>query len=144
MQYFTPLEAIIGGALIGAAAALLYLANGRIAGMSGLISGLLPPRDGAAWRIVFMIGLIGATWLASLALPREAVSLPQAPEGWGVPTVVWIAIAGLATGLGTRLANGCTSGHGVCGLARLSKRSAVAVAVFFSVAILTVAITSVV
>jgi len=144
MQFFTPIDALVGGGLIGLASALLYLANGRIAGMSGLVSGLLPPRDGALWRMVFMAGLIAGTFIVALLLPRAAVVLPQAPAGWGVPTVVWIAIAGFATGLGTRLANGCTSGHGVCGLARLSPRSAVAVAVFFSVAILTVAVTGVV
>ena len=150
MESFSPLSAALGGTLIGLAAAVLWLGNGRIAGISGIVGNLLPPAGSVAWRIVFLVSLIGAAFVAAQLFPGlgaggvRPAQLVTAPPAWGVPTPVWLAIAGLLTGLGTRIGNGCTSGHGVCGLARLSLRSLVAVMVFFGVAILTVTITGVV
>lgn len=146
MEHFTPLSALAGGLLIGLASALLWLGNGRIAGISGIFGQLLPPTRSVAWRLVFLVSLVGGTLLASLLLPQLGATpqLVSAPAASGLETPTWLVIAGLLTGLGTRLGNGCTSGHGICGLARLSRRSMVAVAVFFGVAILTVAVTGVV
>jgi hypothetical protein len=135
MANFTPLSAAIGGALIGLSAALLMLSTGRIAGISGIVGGLIgwnvPDRD---WRIAFIAGLIMAPLSGSLA--GYAVAEPQMPMSWAV-----IIIAGLLVGFGTRLGGGCTSGHGICGVARLSPRSLIATAVFIAVAIVVVAIT---
>ena len=135
MANFTPLSAAVGGALIGLAAALLMLSTGRIAGISGIVGGLIgwnmPDRD---WRIAFTVGLILAPLSGSLV--GYAVAEPQMPASWAV-----IVIAGLLVGFGTRLGGGCTSGHGVCGVARLSPRSLTATAVFMVVAIIVVAIT---
>ncbi len=146
MEHFTPLTASLGGALIGLSAAVLWLGNGRIAGISGIFGQLLPPARTVVWRLVFLVALIAGTALAAFLFPALGNN-PQlvAPPAWFTPgTAVWIAIAGLLTGFGTKIGNGCTSGHGVCGLARLSRRSFVAVAVFFGVAILTVAVTGIV
>ena len=135
MANFTPLSAAIGGALIGLAAALLMLTTGRIAGISGIFGGVIgwnvPDRD---WRIAFIVSLI----LAPLTGTLVGYSLvePLMPASWAV-----IIIAGLLVGFGTRLGGGCTSGHGICGVARLSPRSLVATAVFMAVAIVVVAIT---
>jgi uncharacterized protein len=135
MANFTPVSAAIGGALIGLAAALLMLSTGRIAGISGIVGGLIgwnvPDRD---WRIAFIVGLILAPLSGSLL--GYAVAEPQMPASWAV-----IVIAGLLVGFGTRLGGGCTSGHGICGVARLSPRSLTATAVFMVVAIIVVAIT---
>ena len=152
MDSFAPLPATIGGILIGLASAVLWLGNGRIAGISGIFGQLLPPRADALWRIVFLVALVAATGIGAILVPGLGVGGPagapaalvQAPQGSGIPGFVWIGVAGLLTGLGTRLANGCTSGHGVCGLARLSLRSLVAVVVFFATAIVTVTVTGVV
>jgi uncharacterized protein len=146
MEHFTPVPALIGGLLIGLASAVLWLGNGRIAGISGIFGQLLPPARSAIWRAVFLIALVLGAFVSSRLLPGlgSTPELVTAPAGSGLETPVWLAIAGLLTGIGTRIGNGCTSGHGICGLARLSKRSAVAVAVFFGVAILTVAVTGVV
>jgi uncharacterized membrane protein YedE/YeeE len=146
MEHFTPLTALAGGLLIGLASAVLWLGNGRIAGISGIFGQLLPPARSMAWRLVFLVSLIGGTLVTSLLLPQlgSAPQLVTAPAGSALETPAWLVVAGLLTGLGTRLGNGCTSGHGICGLARLSRRSMVAVAVFFGVAILTVAVTGVV
>jgi uncharacterized membrane protein YedE/YeeE len=146
MDNFSPVSASIGGALIGLSAALLWLGNGRIAGISGLFGQLLPPGRTVVWRLVFLAALVAGTFLASLLFPALG-NAPQlvAPPAWftaGAP--VWIVVAGLLTGFGTKIGNGCTSGHGICGLARLSKRSFVAVGVFFVVAILTVTVTGIV
>lgn len=150
MESFTPVTAALGGTLIGLACAVLWLGNGRIAGISGIFGQLLPPAQSVLWRVVFLVALVGATALTAFAFPQlgaggtEPVQLVAPPAGWSIPMPVWLIVAGLLTGLGTRIGNGCTSGHGVCGLARLSLRSLVAVAVFFSVAILTVTITGIV
>ena len=135
MTNFTPISAAIGGALIGLAAVLLMLATGRIAGISGIFGGLINasiPDKG--WRLAFIAGLILAPLSGTLA--GYAPSEPQMPASWAV-----VVIAGLLVGFGTRLGSGCTSGHGICGVSRLSPRSIVATAVFMAVAIIVVAIT---
>ncbi len=135
MTAFTPVSALIGGLLIGAAAVWLLLVNGRIAGVSGIVAGLVAPDargtlDSSGWRVLFLIGLVGgaATW--------AVLGGAHSPPRQGFPVALLI-VAGLLTGYGTSLAGGCTSGHGVCGLARLSLRSLVAVVVFLGVAIAT-------
>ena len=146
MDSFTPIPATIGGLLIGLSAAILWLGNGRIAGISGIFGQLLPPAKTVVWRLVFLVALVGGTFLAAYLLPwlGKPTTLVEAPHWFGAGTPVWIALSGLLTGFGTKIGNGCTSGHGVCGLARLSRRSFVAVGVFFVVAILTVTITGIV
>jgi uncharacterized membrane protein YedE/YeeE len=131
---FTPISAAIGGALIGLAAALMMLLTGRIAGITGILAGLLP--QGASdmgWRIAFIAGLLLAPLIGSLG--GYALAAPAIDDSWIV-----VIIAGLLVGYGTRLGGGCTSGHGVCGIARLSPRSIVATLVFMAVAIAVVAI----
>jgi uncharacterized membrane protein YedE/YeeE len=146
MEHFSPVSAGIGGALIGLSAALLWLGNGRIAGISGIFGQLLPPARTVVWRLVFLVALVGGTFLAAYLFPAlgNAPQLAAPPAWFTAGTPVWIAVSGLLTGFGTKIGNGCTSGHGVCGLARLSTRSFVAVGVFFVVAILTVTITGIV
>ena len=152
MDSFSPIPALIGGALIGLASAVLWLGNGRIAGISGIFGQLLPPAKTVLWRLVFLTALVLGALAASWLIPGLGVGGPagkpaelvSAPATWGVPTPLWLAIAGVLTGFGTKIGNGCTSGHGVCGIARLSLRSFVAVGIFFSVAIVTVAVTGVV
>ena len=127
MHDFTPLPALIGGVLLGLASVWLLAANGRIAGVSGILHGLVPPAGAAdaAWRAWFIAGLIAAGFVWQAAVPGAF----QAREGF----LGWAAAAGLLVGFGTRMSGGCTSGHGVCGLGRLSLRSLVAVAVFMIV-----------
>src|SRR5271155_1622697 len=117
MANFTPISAAIGGALIGLSAVLLMLFNGRIAGVSGVLGGLLQPQaTDRAWRVAFIAGLIAAPLTAGLV--GFAVPMPQLPA-----STITLAVAGLLVGFGTRLGSGCTSGHGICGIARLSPRS---------------------
>lgn len=134
MAEFDPLSALGGGVLIGVAAALLMLANGRVMGVSGILDGLLrAPRSAeTVWRLAFVAGLAAPAVVALLA-----GRLPVAVAA-GVPLLI---AGGFLVGLGSRLANGCTSGHGICGLARLSPRSAVAVITFMSAAGATVFVT---
>jgi uncharacterized membrane protein YedE/YeeE len=125
MANFTPWSALAGGALIGLAAVLLMLFHGRVAGISGIVGGLFAPREGdVAWRAAFLAGMLGAAALLGAA--------GLVPELRDRPGLAAIALAGLLVGFGTRLGSGCTSGHGVCGLARLSPRSLVATAVFMA------------
>jgi uncharacterized membrane protein YedE/YeeE len=121
--HFTPYASLAGGVVIGIAAALLLLFNGRIAGISGILGGLVETsRDDRLWRVLFVAGLL----LAPLAWSLAAVLPPiQIGAGWGT-----LIAAGFLVGIGTRYAAGCTSGHGVCGLSRLSLRSAAATGVF--------------
>ena len=128
---FTPGPALVGGLLIGLAAAVLVLLAGRIAGISGIVGGLLRPAAGdRAWRLAFIAGLLASPWAyAWLAGPMQ----PRIDAGWG-----GLLAAGLLVGIGTRYGAGCTSGHGVCGLSRLSPRSAVATAVFMATGFATV------
>ena len=135
MNNFTPISAAVGGALIGLSAALLMMLNGRIAGITGVFAGLIDPTSSdRAWRATFIAGLVAAP--LSAVLFGLALPLPQMPGSLAV-----IAVAGLLVGFGTRLANGCTSGHGVCGIARLSPRSIVATAIFMAAAVIVVALT---
>jgi uncharacterized membrane protein YedE/YeeE len=135
MANFTPISAAVGGALIGLAAVLLMMLNGRIAGVAGVFAGLIDPLStDRGWRATFIIGLIAAP--LSAALLGYTIPIPHMP-----PSLITIAAAGLLVGFGTRLGNGCTSGHGICGIARLSPRSITATAVFMAAAIVVVAVT---
>lgn len=135
MANFTPISAAIGGALIGLSTVLLMLSTGRIAGISGIFSGLLNLRgEDKSWRFAFLAGLILALILAGSIGYR--IASPALPSSWVV-----IVVAGLLVGFGTRLGGGCTSGHGICGMARLSLRSVTATVVFMVMAVVTVAIT---
>lgn len=130
---FQPWSALLGGLLIGLSAALLLLLNGRIAGVSSVMGRLLPPTLGdAAWRLWFLGGLIGGGVLWRLFSGQTAADLVFEA---GVPVLL---AGGLLTGFGTRVANGCTSGHGVCGIGRLSPRSIVATLTFMATAAVTV------
>ena len=135
MANFTPISAAIGGALIGLAAALLMRLNGRIAGITGVFAGLIDPvSTDRAWRFTFIAGLILAPLSATLV--GYTIAIPRMPA-----SLLTVAVAGLLVGFGTRLSNGCTSGHGVCGIARLSPRSITATTVFMAAAIVVVALT---
>ena len=128
---FTPWTALAGGMLIGLAAAMFVLLNGRIAGISGVIGGLFKPSKGdLAWRVAFVLGLVGAPWIYTLV---AAIPHPRIDASFGA-----LVVAGLLVGVGTRYGSGCTSGHGVCGLARFSPRSMVATVAFMAAAFATV------
>jgi len=134
MHNFTPLSGLVGGAIIGLAAAMLMVVAGRIAGISGVFAGILSPdTTDRSWRIAFIAGLVTAPLLGAMLgslLPRPAM-----------PTNLVLVIAsGFLVGLGSRMGGGCTSGHGVCGIARLSPRSLIFTAVFMVTAIATVAV----
>ena len=129
--HFTPWTALAGGVLIGAATAMFLLLNGRVAGISGILGGLLRPSAGdIGWRVAFIAGMLAAPLLYQLATPLPAVQI-DADTGL-------LVTAGLLVGLGTRYGSGCTSGHGVCGLSRLSPRSLVATAAFMAAGFMTV------
>lgn len=128
---FTPWSALAGGVLVGIAAAMFALLNGRVAGISGIVGGLLRPATGdVGWRAAFVLGLVGAplVYLLFTALPKPQIDAQYAA----------LIAAGLFVGVGTRYGSGCTSGHGVCGLSRLSPRSLVATAAFMSAGFATV------
>jgi len=130
---FTPLPALAGGLLIGLAAALLWLGNGRTAGVSGIVGGIVrPTRADLAWRSAFVVGLVLAGAVALLARPELIAPSPR-------PLAV-LACAGLLVGVGTRVGGGCTSGHGVCGLGRGSRRSLFATLTFVAAGMLTVTV----
>lgn len=119
---FTPWASLSGGLLLGVASALFILLNGRILGISGILGGLLPPKAGdAGWRIAFFLGMAAAPLVFGWLAPAGLMAAPRIDAGYGL-----IVVAGLLVGLGTRYGSGCTSGHGVCGLSRLSPRSLVA------------------
>jgi uncharacterized membrane protein YedE/YeeE len=125
--HFTPWTALAGGILLGIASAAFILVNGRVLGISGILGGLLlPKRSDASWRVFFLLGLVLAPATLSLLTPG-LVSAPRIEAG-----TVAIVAAGLLVGLGTRYGSGCTSGHGVCGLSRLSPRSLVATLAFMA------------
>ena len=130
-SHFTPLESLGGGLLIGLAAAAFMIVHGRIMGVSGILGGIVRPLKGDfLWRATFMLGLIAAPFI-----PRLVGLLPEAQiEG----SLVQLVIAGLLVGIGTALGSGCTSGHGVCGIARLSPRSIVATILFVGSGMVTV------
>jgi uncharacterized membrane protein YedE/YeeE len=133
MHHFTPMLGLFGGALIGLAAAMLMLLTGRLAGVSGVLGGLVAASSDRAWRIAFIAGLVAAAIVA----PLFGAPSPAHPAS---SSLLLFAIAGLFVGFGSRMGNGCTSGHGVCGFARLSARSLIATLVFMGVAVATVAI----
>lgn len=134
-EAFTPWSSLAGGVLIGLAAALMVVLLGRIAGISGILGGLL---QGATWRsasqwgwrVAFVVGMLGAPLLWQIFAPLPAMQMPSNP--------VVIIVAGLLVGFGTRLGSGCTSGHGVCGLSRLSIRSLAATLMFMATGVVTV------
>lgn len=131
MTEFTPFASLFGGMLIGASAALLWLTLGRIAGISGIVGNLAGASpDERGWRLAFLAGLVGAPLAYALAFGAPKVEIGAGP--------VLLAVAGLLVGIGTRLGSGCTSGHGVCGLARLSPRSIAATLTFMATAGVTV------
>ena len=133
-QHFTPWASLLGGALIGLAVLIFILFNGRIAGISGIIGGLIKPSlQDAGWRIAFVMGL-----LASPLLWQLFVTLPAIEIQANNPLLI---ISGLLVGIGTRFGAGCTSGHGICGLSRLSPRSIVATVCFMLAGFVTVYIT---
>jgi uncharacterized membrane protein YedE/YeeE len=121
-NHFTPWASLIGGLLLGVASAVFILINGRILGISGILGGLLPPKVGdIGWRVAFLLGMLAAPTVFMALAPAGLASEPRIDAGF------WTVIAaGLLVGIGTRYASGCTSGHGVCGLSRLSPRSLVA------------------
>ncbi len=127
---FSPVSALAGGALIGAAAALLMLYNGRIAGISGIVGRLLTLQAGNREALLFVLGLLLAPWVYLLVAGELQVQIETGPLG--------LLVAGLLVGFGSRLGSGCTSGHGVCGLARLSPRSLVATLSFMAAGFVTV------
>lgn len=130
-MHFTPWTALAGGLLLGLAAALFILLNGRVLGISGILGGLIKPRAGdTSWRIAFILGLLVAPTVWALFASPVA---PRIEAGWGV-----LVVAGLLVGWGTRYGSGCTSGHGVCGLSRLSPRSLVATLAFMGAGFATV------
>lgn len=130
-NHFTPWSSLAGGILLGLASALYILLNGRLLGISGILGGLLRPQKGdAGWRLTFIAGLLVAPTLWGLFWPAVT---PRIEAGWPV-----LVIAGLLVGWGTRYGSGCTSGHGVCGLSRLSPRSLVATLAFMGAGFATV------
>ena len=126
---FTPVSALLGGALIGLAAVLLYAALGRIAGISGIFASAVEQRVERGWKVALLFAMIGAAglWFAFAGVA------PRIDFPWP-----WLVVAGVLVGFGTRMGSGCTSGHGICGLARFSKRSLVAVAMFMGSGFVTV------
>lgn len=129
--HFTPWAALAGGVMLGLASALFVLLNGRILGISGIVGGLLRPRAGdMGWRLAFVLGMLVAPGLYWLVVgPTQ----PRIDASWGM-----VVIAGLLVGVGTRYGSGCTSGHGVCGLSRMSPRSLVATLAFMGAGFVTV------
>lgn len=135
MENFTPYSALAGGALIGLAAVVLMALLGRIAGIAGIAGGLMrPARGDTGWRLAFIAGLVASPWLYRIAMGK----LPQV----SFPETGWALIAGgLLVGFGTRMGSGCTSGHGVCGISRLSPRSMAATGLFMAAGFATVHVT---
>jgi uncharacterized membrane protein YedE/YeeE len=132
--HFTPWLSLGGGILLGLASAAFILVNGRILGISGILGGLLVPRLGdVGWRIAFLLGMAASPFVASLLLPVDYLEAPRIEAGY-----IAIAVAGLLVGFGTRYGSGCTSGHGVCGISRLSLRSLVATLTFMGFGFLVV------
>ncbi|MCA9710089.1 MAG: YeeE/YedE family protein [Myxococcales bacterium] len=134
MTDFTPISSTIGGLLIGLSATLLLALNGRIAGISGIVGGMVAGVRRESWRAAFVAGLVGGGLLIAWVMPQAF--------GAGSPTsMLGLVAAGLLVGVGTRMGSGCTSGHGVCGLSRASRRSFAATIVFMAAAMITVLLT---
>jgi uncharacterized protein len=132
--HFTPWSSLSGGIILGVASALFILINGRVLGISGILGGLLPPKAGDTfWRLAFLAGMFASPWVFNILAPTEFITTPQIDAD-----LVMLVIAGLLVGIGTRYGSGCTSGHGVCGLSRMSPRSLVATLSFMAAGFLTV------
>lgn len=132
--HFTPWTSLAGGLLLGLAAALFILLHGRVLGISGILGGLLSPKAGdTGWRLSFLLGMLAAPLVAGLLAPEGFLKAPRIDAGYGL-----VVLAGLLVGVGTRYGSGCTSGHGVCGLSRLSPRSLVATLAFMAAGFLIV------
>jgi hypothetical protein len=130
-QSFTPITSLIGGLLIGSAAGLLIVLVGRVAGISGIVGGLLSPKSkDVLWRLSFVAGILSAFWVYRFFAVPMPIQIEASP--------ITLALAGLLVGIGTRYGAGCTSGHGVCGLSRFSLRSLMATAVFMAAGFVTV------
>ena len=133
-MHFTPWASLAGGLILGVASAMFILLNGRILGISGILGGLMPPKVGDTWwRVAFLLGMFAAPTVFHAVMPVEWVTAPRIDAG-----VLSVIGAGLLVGIGTRYASGCTSGHGVCGLSRLSPRSLVATLSFMGAGFLMV------
>ena len=132
MTEFTPFASLLGGAMIGLSAVLLMAVHGRIAGMTGIVSALMTPHGDWGWRAAFLVGAIAA--------PAAIVAVfgPAAVPFESLVPLPWLAVGGILVGIGVTFASGCTSGHGVCGLARLSPRSIAAVLTFMATTGITV------
>ena len=131
---FTPFVSLTGGIILGLASAVFIFVNGRILGISGIVGGLFPPKMGDTfWRISFLLGFAAAPSVFHAVVPAQYITAPRIDA-----TDLMVVIAGLLVGVGTRYASGCTSGHGVCGLSRLSPRSLVATASFMGAGFITV------
>jgi len=138
MEHFTPLSAAIGGILIGIATTLLWAVNGRTAGISNIAGQIYPIRAGdTLWKVLFLIGLPVGAWLGFEVGPSIFAEVPKTLPAVDA-TPLTLVIAGLLVGVGPRVGRGCTSGHGICGLARFSARSFVAVGTFMATAMVTV------
>ena len=122
MENFTPISALIGGALVGLGALVLYLFSGRVAGISGIASSALFNREGRSWRLAFVVGILLGPLMVSLLISDLSYSTPEL--GWQ------LIVGGLLVGIGTGWGSGCTSGHGICGISRLSGRSITATLIF--------------
>ncbi|HAS6347085.1 YeeE/YedE family protein [Vibrio sp. IRLE0018] len=132
MEFAVPWTSLAGGILLGISALTLMLLNGKVAGISGILTGLLTPKTkDFAWRLMFVIGMISGGVLAATLSNTQVSPVIEVSSAL-------IIVAGLLVGIGTRLGNGCTSGHGICGIGRLSKRSIVATCIFMAVAAITV------
>lgn len=133
-NHFTPWLSLGGGLLLGVSAALFILVNGRVLGISGIVGGLLVPKQGdAGWRVAFLLGLALAPLVFRMLVPPDMVHAPRIDAGY-----LAVVVAGLLVGVGTRYGSGCTSGHGVCGLSRMSPRSLLATITFMASGFLTV------
>jgi uncharacterized membrane protein YedE/YeeE len=136
-SHFTPWLSLSGGVLLGVSAAMFILLNGRVLGISGIVGGLLQPKKGdAGWRIAFLLGLAMSPLLFRMLMSPDMVQAPRIDAGY-----LSVVVAGLLVGLGTRYGSGCTSGHGVCGLSRMSPRSLLATSTFMAFGFLTVFVT---
>ena len=138
MQNFAPLSATVGGLILGLATTLLWVVNGRTAGISNIAGGIYPVhRNDVLWRVLFLAGLPLGAWLGFIAGPAIFAEIPTTLPVIDL-TPVWLVGGGLLVGIGTRVGRGCTSGHGICGLSRLSVRSFAAVGIFMATAAITV------
>ena len=132
--HFTPWMSLAGGLLLGVAAAMFILVNGRVLGISGIVGGLLVPKKGdAGWRVAFLLGLAAAPLIFRMVMPADLIQAPRIDAGY-----LAVVVAGLLVGVGTRYGSGCTSGHGVCGISRMSPRSLLATITFMAAGFLTV------